>query len=474
MSTILLNLQLSLQSDLLANWLTNADICKLDSAFCSKEMRPQYLDIMESEVMSLHSPEFIDLEKISSWMEWVLKKKVRINTCHISSAIPPALYKRFFKAVGERLKELTIFCNHKNYTKREYDRIITTAACFCTSLSKIQLQHCESSDCMENLLLTCQESLTVFHLLWCDVSKLKLRELHLLSLKRLVLEDCNGISEATMVGFLGAAPNLEILNCEYFPVFSSKLKISKNLRVLMLKSPPLTDAMFCSLVHSCPLLEVVQLSKCSLLTDVSIIELVQHATHLITLYMGINSNFTDASLEAIAVHCGERLHHLCLYDCSGITDAGLNLLGEACHQLEGFHTELMQQLSPAAIKAVLHVNPLLWEVSLGKYCHREGQGQYDALLTVLSTCCPLLVYCNLFNCHGYTEAGVFAVVESCSQLRTIVVHPDCTVISPLCRLLWRKFNPNIEIEVTNIMSSAWSQYYCDYEVGTDALNEEDA
>lgn len=67
----------------------------------------------------------------------------------------------------------------------------------------------------------------------------------------------------------------------------------------------------------------------------SIIELVQHAKHITSLYVSHNGNFTDASLEAIAEHCGERLRHLCLYGCEQLTDDGLQHMNKCCHHLEG-------------------------------------------------------------------------------------------------------------------------------------------
>ena len=434
-SSILLHLPLSLQCDVLSSWLTNTDVCKLDSAFCSKKMRHQYLHVLDSELMLVNVPMFTDLETISSWMEWVLKRKISITDCHVSNEIHTVLYLRFFKAVGKRLKRITLFSNKKYQTKSDYASMIATVACSCEYLSEIQIQRCTSLRSLESLLHACQESLTVLNLLWCSLTACKFKDHHLPSLKRLALEQCSCVSEIIMTGFLEASPNLEILVCERFSAISPGIKISQHVRVLLLsESIQLTDVMFCSLVHSCPQLEVVQLAECPLLTDVSAIELVQYSKHLTSLYLGDNSNFTDVSLETIAVHCGERLKHLCLNSCNTITDTGINHISEHCQKLDCVSFDYMSHISTAAVASVLRVNPLLREVTLGRYSDEKG----DTLLTVLSTCCPLLVYCNIYELKGYTADGVVALVESCLQLRTIAVHPDCTVVSSFCRMLWNQ------------------------------------
>ena len=473
LSIVLLKLPLPLQNYLVSSWLTNADVCKLDSAFCSKKFRSKFLKVLESEVMFLYTPVLTDIELISSWMEWVLKRKVRISACHLSSAIPPKLYMRFYNAVGERLTGLIIFANDKIHAKGEYCGMIATVACSCRCLKKIQLQNCESLSSLENLLQACQESLSELHLLFCDCSELQLRDIYLPSLKRLVLEECSEVSKFAMAALLEAAPSLEILNCQDLPFRALACAVSEHLRVLILSNADdLTKNAFCSLVHSCPLLEVVELDNCTLLNDLSVVELVEHAKNLIVVSLSNHANFTDIALGAIAQHCVDRLQHLGLWDCGGVTDAGLKHISDSCRQLVGVSFGFVQPVSTAAIMAVLFVNPLLQEVTLGSYSEEEGG--CDALLTVLSTCCPLLVYCNICFATSYTAAGVFAIVESCPQLRTIVVDPACTVVNAFSRLLWRKLNPEIDIEVNHYFSHTWAQYYCHYEKGTVMQEEEDS
>ena len=467
-SSILRNLPLALQDAVLGSWLSNADVCKLDTAFCSKEMRSNFLNLLKSGIIFLHTPKLTKIEEICSWVAWVVQRKVCIGSCHLSSAVPPDLYMRFFASACKKLKRVAIFSNHEIDTRSEYCSMIATIACYCTNITEIQLQNGACLGSLENLLYTNQGSLTVINLMNCDLSELKIRNIHLPYLKRLFLESYAGVSETVVSRFLQAAPNLEILICESLSTFLPGLRMPKTLRVLiLLNSQQLTDAMFYNIAHTCAQLELVAFCSCPLLTDASLVELALHAKRLSVLYLGANTNFSDAALEAIAVHCGEHLKHVGINGCGRITNAGFNRINERCHQLEGMHIGLMEQISTAAVASVLRVNPLLREVTLGSYSEEEG----DVLLTVISTCCPLLEYLDLYELKGYTEAGVFAVIEACPQLRTLVVDPDNPVITPESRLQWEQQRPGFKIRLILAMAPVLEQYVLELDLDAEILEE---
>ena len=167
------------------------------------------------------------------------------------------------------------------------------------------------------------------------------------------------------------------------------------------------------------------------------------------------------------MHCGEHLKHVGINGCGRITNAGFNRINERCHQLEGMHIGLMEQISTAAVASVLRVNPLLREVTLGSYSEEEG----DVLLTVISTCCPLLEYLDLYELKGYTEAGVFAVIEACPQLRTLVVDPDNPVITPESRLQWEQQRPGFKIRLILAMAPVLEQYVLELDLDAEILEE---
>ena len=139
------------------------------------------------------------------------------------------------------------------------------------------------------------------------------------------------------------------------------------------------------------------------------------------------------------------------------------------------YVDYMDHISTVAIMSLLRANPLLREVTLGCYSYEEGdeEGQGDALLKVVSTFCPQLENLNIFELVDYTEAGVYAVIEACPQLRTLVVDPDCTVISPMSHLLLKKFKPDMKIKNEDVFAPVISQYFLKPEVGTEMQYEQD-
>ena len=396
-------------------------------------------------------------------MTWIMSRKVSITTCRLSKVVSPALYMPFFAYIGNRLETLKI--TNKDAIGTPFIQMISCISSYCTNIKEISMKNCSSVNGLENILWNSQKTISTLILDGCDLSGLQVDDWKLPSLLLLSINNCENTNDL-LPQLLRAAPNLEILSCpdlSYWPD-EPNVGFSPTLRVIALDFSNITDAAFSSLVHSCPMLEVVHLSDCSLLTDVSVLELVQHAKHLSALLIGENDNFTDAALEAIAAHCGERLRHLYFADCSTITDAGLKHISEACHQLQGlaFDSNVdWSHLSIAAIQAVLRSNPLLQEVRL-----QWEVEDADVLLTTLAESCPQLHHLNIYGLSDYTEVGVMAVMTACSRLRTVVVDPDCTVINPLAQCLWRKYcSPEVQFvddededEDSRRMRPFWTQY----------------
>ena len=422
----ILNLPLVLQRELFGSWLTIREVAKMDSAICSREARLIFLELLTMECLVLNNPRGnIAHHNLMSWMAWVVMRKVNITTSHLFRLVSPELFMPFFAHIGKQLETLTIRSHCENDIV--FSQMLSCIASYCVNITELSLTWCSTLQGLENILRSSKESITKLYLDNCNLSELQNDDLQLLSLQFLSIFSCRNVM---LPQLLRAAPNLEILSCYGLNSWPSDV-----LCLYTLCAIDITDAAFCSLVHSCPLLEAIQLSDCSLLTDVSVLELVQHAKHLSALSLSENTSFTDAALEAIAVQCGERLKHFCLGNCCPITDAGLKHISEACHRLEGFGFGIMDtnHVTTTAIQALLHSNPLLQEVSLWNI--EDG----DVLLTTLAKCCPELRYFDLSLLNGFTEVGVMAVMSACSRLRTVVVDPDCTVLSPLAQCLCQKY-----------------------------------
>ena len=113
----------------------------------------------------------------------------------------------------------------------------------------------------------------------------------------------------------------------------------------------------------------------------------------------------------------------------------------------------MGHITTPAIQALLQSNPFLQEVCLG--CDGAGIDS-DALLTTLAASCPQLRYLNIYQLKRYTQLGVVAITRSLTQLRTMVVKPDCDVINPLAQCLWQdRYCPGLKFSSENGLLPFW-------------------
>ena len=412
-SCVIFKLPPSLQQELFGTWLVAGDVGKLDSALCSTAVRHSFLDLFQKERIVLHNTYPSDgSQKEVLWIEWVLKREVRISTCCLTVMLAPSLYMPFFAFVGQSLRTLRIDIS-SNDKKCELTGLIAVIATLCTSLRDVYLCHCESLCGLENLLTTSQATLTTLNMKACVVGELQLRDIQLPSLERLCVDSCYERSNPFLEYF--SAPSLEVIVYRLLPSWSPNMTFSKNLRVLIFISAPfLTDAMLCSLVHSCPLLEVVEVGDCPLLTDVSMIELVQHAKHLTALLL---DDPFDAVLDAVARHCGKRLQYFGMMVYNSRTCTGLSCISTACHNLLGLDLEFLDMFPFAAVETLLCGNPHLQELYLSVYDSTDR----DSILTMVAASCPQLHHLNIQYLEEYTEVGITAVIHYVVWLWMIAV-----------------------------------------------------
>ena len=310
---------------------------------------------------------------------------------------------------------------------------------------------------LKTLLQASQKTICKLTLYDCDLSGFRLGDCELPALQLLSVH-FGDVDHITFKQLIQSAYNLEILTCAMIKTWPADVVFSPSLRVIVLFGCYIKDTLFCSLVHSCPLLEVVRLADCPLLTEVNIIELVQHAKHLNALYLSENRNFTDAALEAIAVHCGERLKHLCLYYCESVTNTGLQHLSKYCHQLEGLGIGFFrnEHIATAAIQTILYTNPLLQEVTIA------WDKDADTLLEALAENCTQLRYLDISLLHGYTVEGVSAIISSSTTgiLHYVRTNPECTIINDVVKYLWQEeYCPDLEfLDVSSSVLPFWKQY----------------
>ena len=445
----------ALQQDVLGSWLTIKDVAKLDRAICSKEVRPIYLELLSNKDLILITSITIEEYNVS-WIVWMSSRKVSVTNCNLCKAVgDSAQYLPFFTHTGKRLEALIISRLWKD--EPSFIQMLSCAAAYCTNIKTISLQGCFTMHGLENILQASQNTLCKVNFSSCDLGDFQLEDLELTSLQFLSMRHCKNFINKTVKQILRPAYIVEIRSCYCSYYWHADMIFAQHLRVLTIDTSDIKDNWFCSVVHNCPLLEVVELSNCNLLTDISVIELVQHAEHLSALYLSTNTKFSDRALEAIAEHCGERLRHLCLYGCEQLTDDGLQHMNKCCHHLEGLGIGFIfnEHFTIPSVPALLQNNPLLQEVSI------SWEEDADGLMATIARSCPQLRYLDIRGLHGYTEAGIIMAIRSSSTtLRTVAVRHQCTIFRQLIHSSWNKqYRPDVEfLYPSDGLLPFWKQY----------------
>ena len=451
----ILGLPLFMLRELLTVWLKDADIGRLDSAMCSKSIRSLFLDILKNDrIVMQHITKKSNEDKFDSWMKWLYHRKVTTNTCYISPSVKPKIYLPYLAASGSEHKILNLHCK-RSMKKVKVACLMATIACYCTNLREVDIFNCSSLFSLQSILRTSHKTITSLQLYRCNITSLRAGNIHLEAMQKLCIEDCSGSTGSRVSQLCRSSPNLAVLFIDSNRAFKTgDLMRCIHLRVVWLEGIySLLDSEFQSLVHNCPLLEAAGIAHCTELTNVSVVELVKHATHLSVLSLCRNSYFTDTALDAMALHCGDRLTHLDISACHNVTIQGFMNISEKCTNLIGFQVRDMSHIPVIGIQTVLRSNPLLQEVSLG--C-----GDMNAQLAVLPDYCCDIHYLDISDTCTFDVLVIADLARKCRKLRTVVVSSNCSLFSPLACILWQKYcTPGMVFLRGPRPMPYWAQYW---------------
>eukprot|EP01032_Pedospumella_encystans_P016733 gene16733-19082_t len=151
---------------------------------------------------------------------------------------------------------------------------------------------------------------------------------------------------------------------------------------------------FDEIAANCPLLQDVRLWYMDTY-DVHVLPIVRSCKNLHTLeIVEPGEFFTDVSLTAIA-ECCPALHTLCLRECAGITDKGVDKVLKSCTKLRDLS---LDGTSLMISRMVLT----------------------DETLHSIAKHCPLLTSLGIADGYYYSESGLAAVAKGCTRLQHVV------------------------------------------------------
>ncbi|CAN4115710.1 unnamed protein product [Withania somnifera] len=245
-------------------------------------------------------------------------------------------------------------------------------------------------------------------------------------LEKLDLCECPAISDKSLLAIAKNCPNLTSLTIE------SCSKVG--------------DGSLQAVGRFCPKLKFLSLKNCPLIGDQGIASLFSSAGHVLTKVKFHTLNISDISL-AIIGHYGiavtdmaltglrsinergfwvmgngqglQKLRSLAITACHGVTDLGLEALGNGCPNMKLFCLRKCTVLSDIGLVAFAKGSGGLENLQLEE-CHRITQAGFFG---VLLYCAKNLKGLSLVNCFGVKElACQFSSVLPCNSLQSLSIR----------------------------------------------------
>ena len=347
--------------DIYSIWLLLEDVCRLDSAICSKKFRPDFLRIVSFDLL-LFLREGIDISNRShpstrnhrylrlSALNWIRRRGIHLATLRL----PPAI------KIDEREQECICGAIVSLINSQRLVKLETIDFNGCSYLNYSDMAVFVINDCYKSLkCIDIKGIYFPFNLLTC--SGLEAIATH-------------GWFDTTMV-----------------PLFEK----CRRLRRFALLDPAiydLSDDTLRSIASHSRFIEHLNLGNCPTIRDGQLITIIRSCP-LIRVFCIDNSNISDASVLAIGENL-PGLRQICLRNNSIISSRAIETLASKCPMLESIDLTQCPNMGDTTL------------IKIADHCSAELQGL------------------SVYRCHSVTAIGLAYVKAKCSKLRRVGVQPD--------------------------------------------------
>jgi EIN3-binding F-box protein len=225
-----------------------------------------------------------------------------------------------------------------------------------------------------------------------------------------------------------------------FWVMANAMGLQKLRSMTVSACPGLTDLALASVAKFSPSLKLVNLKKCSKVSDGCLKEFAESARVLENLQVEECNKVTLMGILAFLLNCSPKfkalslvkcigikdicsapaqlpvcksLRSLTIKDCPGFTDASLAVVGMICPQLENVNLSGLGAVTDNGFLPLINSSESgLVNVDLNG-CENLTDGAVSALVKAHG---GSLAHLSLEGCSKITDASLFAISESCSQL----------------------------------------------------------
>lgn len=239
-----------------------------------------------------------------------------------------------------------------------------------------------------------------------------------LDLKTVSINDCNRMSDVSIV---------------------SMSEMAKNLQILVLRENYLSDESLMSVAKNCNKLLKLSLIDCSSISDKSMKAVAEYCHALQTLFLHDCDAITDKGLLAIANSCPELRH---VNFKLPVGDRVVAAIAKTCRNLLSFHVINSNKVTDNSISYLTSrcrgVNVMNLQdctkitdasiLSLSRHCVglqsldvSNCWSITDVSIISISEQCQRLIYLNLSGCNNITDASISSLSRNCNRLKSLDV-----------------------------------------------------
>ncbi|KAJ7531412.1 hypothetical protein O6H91_14G042700 [Diphasiastrum complanatum] len=215
------------------------------------------------------------------------------------------------------------------------------------------------------------------------------------NIKILILNDCNFISDSSLVAVASGCSDLTQLevNCCH----------------------NVSSAGVGAIGRSCGKLEELVLKYSQKIGNEALLEIGRGCLHLQTLVLVDCTAIGDESICNIAEGC-QNLRKLHVRRCYQVGDQGLAEIGKKCKMLTDLSLRFCDRIGSKSLIAIGQGCKMLKYLNISG-CHRVG----DDGINAVAKGCPLLLHLDISVCKNVGDSGITAISAGCLHLREIIL-----------------------------------------------------
>lgn len=244
-------------------------------------------------------------------------------------------------------------------------------------------------------------------------------------LEKLDLSKCPWIGDKGLESVAVNCPNLLTLNLESCPQVGNKSLKAIGQSCVRLQSLSIND---CFLVSDEGVLMILSNTKTLMklklqalrLTDIILAAVGNYGESLTDLCLESLVNVTEKGFMSMGNAMGlQKLKHLSVTACQGLTDASIEVVGQSCLSLKQVSIRKCESLTDEGIRAFSHV-----AISLENFRIEECKSiSFCGIIDVLSNCSGKLKVLSLIKCEGIKESTfVTTPIPVCESLKSLNIR----------------------------------------------------